>query len=493
MKTPASGRHYIAGSWIEGQGTAFISKNPLDNQIVWQGMAATRDEVHQACEAAQAALVSWKNLAFSERALYLQQFAREVDKRQQELARLISLENGKPLWESLTEVNAVIGKVAISIEAYRERNAEKIISNGPIKACLRYKPHGVAAILGPFNFPAHLSNGHIVPALLAGNTVVLKPSELTPAVAELIIQCWHAAGIPAGVINCVQGDAATGQYLLADRIQAVYFTGSYAVGQRIHQQFGNKPEIILALEMGGNNPLIIDSVNDINAAVYQTLLSAFISSGQRCSCARRVLIPATAMGDQFLEKLLKAAKTLHVGAFDQQPEPFMGPVISSEHAQGHLKAQQSLLDKGGEALLPMKLLAKNSGLLSPGIIEMTAVDNPDDTEIFAPLIQLYRYQDFEQAIDLANQTRYGLAAGLVSDDPAHYQTFYERIAAGLINWNRPTTGADSRLPFGGIGYSGNHRPSAYFATDYCTYPIASQEQSLLISPTSLLPGIVLDE
>ncbi|KTC97989.1 succinylglutamate-semialdehyde dehydrogenase [Legionella erythra] len=486
-----SGKHYIAGHWVEGSGLAFVSKNPATNEILWEGKAAATAEINQAAEAAHAALGSWSTCPMEERMIYLKAFADEVGQRRDELAKAIAMDNGKPFWEALTEVTAVIGKINLSIQAQLERNAEKITTASDSKSCLRYKPHGVVAVLGPFNFPAHLSNGHIVPALLAGNTVILKPSELTPLVAEMIMACWDATGIPAGVINCVQGDAATGKALLNADIQGVYFTGSYATGKRINQHFSERPEVILALEMGGNNPLIIDEIGDIEAAVYQTLLSSFITSGQRCTCARRLIIAQNATGDRFLDKLLAASRHLRVGDWTMQPEPFMGPVISHDHALGHLKAQDNLLQSGGKAILPMTLLKDESGLLSPGLIEMTRVSHPEDIELFAPLAQIYRYHDFDEALYLANQTRYGLAAGLLSDNAAHYQRFYQQVRAGLINWNKPTTGAASNLPFGGVGLSGNHRPSAYFAADYCSYPIASQEQEILQRPEQLLPGIFL--
>ncbi|MDI1353030.1 MAG: aldehyde dehydrogenase family protein, partial [bacterium] len=329
-------------------------------------------------------------------------------------------------------------------------------------------------------------------ALLAGNTILYKPSEQTPAVAEFIMDCWAQSELPSGVINCLQGDASCGEVLLAQPIQGVYFTGSYAAGLSIHQQFSMRPEVILALEMGGNNPLIIDEVEDITAAVYQTLLSTLITSGQRCTCARRIFVPLSLTGDQFLKHFIKACKQITIGSFEQEPTPFMGPVISHIQALKHLQAQKSLLAAGGESLLDMSLLTKYTGFLSPGIIDMTKVKNPKDEEIFAPLVQIYRYTHFDEAIELANQTRFGLAAGLLSDNEQNYQHFYQSIRAGLINWNRPTTGASSTLPFGGVGLSGNHRPSAYFAADYCSYPIASLEQSTLNTPTPLLPGIKLD-
>lgn len=487
----SSNGQYINGDWIKGKGIILESMNPAYGTVLWQGTMATEEEIDFAYESAYQALPHWARLSFAERSQAVKTFAQEVEKNKQLLAQLISLETGKPLWESHTEVNAVIGKINLSIQAYQERTWTKESQTAEAKAYLRYKPHGVVVVLGAFNFPAHLSNGHIVPALLAGNTVLYKPSELTPAVAEFIMNCWHNSGLPAGVINCVHGNVSCGKALLDQKIQGVYFTGSYATGLRIHQQFSNRPEVILALEMGGNNPLVIDELEDIDAAVYQTLLSSFLTAGQRCTCARRVMIPDSSLGDAFLHRLITASKSLKVGPFDSPVEPFMGPVIGYTHALKYLHAQKSLIELGGEPLVPMELLTEYTGLLSAGILDMTNVSHAPDEEIFAPLIQVYRYTHFDDAITLANNTKYGLSAGLLGDNQQHYEQFYQEVRAGLINWNRPTTGAASTLPFGGVGCSGNHRPSAYFAADYCAYPIASMEQATLSKPEQLLPGVTL--
>ena len=487
-----SGQHYLAGLWQAGTGDAMQSENPVTRQIIWEGKHATENDIEQAFQAARHAATHWAITSPEYRTKILHAFAAQVEKRRAQLAELISLETGKPLWESLTEVSAVVGKINLSIQACRERNAEKKTVNPDATACLRYKPQGVVAVLGAFNFPAHLSNGHIVPALLAGNTVIYKPSELTPAVAELIMHCWAESGVPAGVINCLQGSGQVGRSLLDKAVDGVFFTGSYQTGKRIHQQFAGRPEVILALEMGGNNPLVVDEVSDLDAAVYHTILSTMITAGQRCTCARRLLIQNNAAGDRFLQHFILACQKLRVGPYTMQPEPFMGSVISTQQALSHLQAQQTLLQKGGEALLKMTQLQENSALLSPGIIDMSSVNAPADEEIFAPLVQVYRYDHFDDAIRMANQTRYGLAAGLLSDSAQKYQQFYQQVKAGLINWNKPTTGAASSLPFGGVACSGNHRPSAYFAADYCAYPIASMESTHLTQPAQLLPGISLE-
>lgn len=481
--------HYIDGQWIVGDGDVFTSINPLTNETIWQGRMANTSDIHHAIHAAKKARTSWAELSFNERAAYILKFSELIKGIQDELAYHISLETGKPLWEAKTEVNAVIAKATISIEAHQDRLREKQVQQGNDLGHVRYKPLGVAVVLGPFNFPAHLSNGHIIPALLAGNTVILKPSELSPAVAELLLQCWHKTGIPPGVINGLQGDANTAKQLLQQDIQAVFFTGSYQTGLQINRLFSERPEVLLALEMGGNNPLIIEKTDSLPAALYNTVLSTLITAGQRCTCARRLFIKSDDAGDEFLQELIQWYQAVRVGAFTDSPEPFMGTVIRPEHARLHLNAQEKLQSMGGQSLVTMKLLRKNSALLSPGIIDMTKVSNPPDEEIFAPLVQIYRYEHLEQAITLANKTQYGLAAGIFTNNEQHYHLFYQQINAGLIYWNRPTTGALSTLPFGGIGHSGNHRPSAYFAADYCAYPIATLEQNTMTLPQQLLPGI----
>ncbi len=484
--------HYINGTWCLTEGAVLHSINPADGSVIWRGTCATEENIVEAADAAKQALRSWSFMRFEERAQITKEFAKTVESRRDALALLIAIETGKPLWEAHTEVTSVIAKIAISIQSFQERSWPKEMATPDATACLRYKPQGVVVVLGAFNFPAHLSNGHIVPALLAGNTIVYKPSELTPAVAEFIMECWHESGLPAGVMNCLQGGQEVGKTILSQDIQGVYFTGSYQTGLRIHQHFSDRPEIILALEMGGNNPLVIDEIKELNTAVYQTLLSTLITSGQRCTCARRVIVPNTAFGDEFLKRFIKACQSLAIGTYDQKPEPFMGPVISNNQALQLLNKQQELVTLGGSLLLNMQLLRQDTGLVSPGIIDVTHAKNPPDEEHFGPLVQIHRYNDFDSAISIANNTRFGLAAGLLSDSEAHYQQFYHGVRSGLINWNKPTTGAASTLPFGGVGLSGNHRPSAYFAADYCAYPVASMEHSVLTTPATLLPGIQLE-
>ncbi|MGV8843724.1 MAG: succinylglutamate-semialdehyde dehydrogenase [Pseudomonas sp.] len=484
--------HYIAGVWQAGQGESIDSLNPVTQAVLWTGQSATASQVDAAVVAARSAFPAWARSSLDERIAVLERFAVALKSHAEELARCIGEETGKPLWESATEVTSMANKVAISIQSYRERTGEKSAPLGDATAVLRHKPHGVVAVFGPYNFPGHLPNGHIVPALLAGNTVLFKPSEQTPKVAELTLQCWIEAGLPAGVLNLVQGARDTGMALAAHPdLDGLFFTGSSGTGHSLHQQFAGRPEKILALEMGGNNPLIVEPVADLNAAVYTIIQSAFISAGQRCTCARRLLVPQGEWGDALLARLLAVAATLQVGAFDATPTPFMGSVISLAAARALLKAQDQLIAQGAEALLAMHQPLENAALLTPGIIDVSALAERPDQEFFGPLLQVIRYADFDAAIREANATQYGLAAGLLSDSREHYQQFWLESRAGIVNWNKQLTGAASTAPFGGVGGSGNHRASAYYAADYCAYPVASLETETLSLPATLSPGVSL--
>lgn len=325
--------HYIAGQWQPGQGESLQSLDPVSQALLWQGQGATAAQVDAAVAAARGAFSLWAAHSLDGRIAVLERFAACLKSRADEVARAIGEETGKPLWEAATEVNSMVGKVAISIQSYRERTGEKSGPLGDATAVLRHKPHGVVAVFGPYNFPGHLPNGHIVPALLAGNCVLFKPSELTPKVAELTVKCWIEAGLPEGVLGLLQGGRETGVALAGHPgIDGLFFTGSSRTGNLLHAQFAGRPDKILALEMGGNNPLIVDQVADVDAAVYTIVQSAFISAGQRCTCARRLLVPQGEWGDALLARLVQVAGQLKVGRFDEQPAPFMGSVISLQAA-----------------------------------------------------------------------------------------------------------------------------------------------------------------
>ncbi|MGR4066825.1 succinylglutamate-semialdehyde dehydrogenase [Billgrantia sp. C5P2] len=481
----------IGGRWQPGEATTFTKCDPVSGETLWQGAAASDGQVAAAVEAARGAFPGWARLAFAERLSVVERFREQLETHREDLARAIAAETGKPLWEARTEVGAMIGKVAISVRAYQERTGERSREVGDTTAVLRHRPHGVMAVFGPYNFPGHLPNGHMVPALLAGNTVVFKPSEQTPLTADLTLQCWQQAGLPTGVINLVQGAAPVGQALSSHPgIDGLLFTGSARVGGLLNRQFADQMEKILALELGGNNPLVVKDVHDQDAAVLAILQSAFLSGGQRCTCARRLIVPEGQVGDHLLDALVDAIARLRVAGQFAEPAPFYGGLVSPEAAQGLLEAQDDLEALGGVVLARMECLAEGTSLLSPALIDVTGLPVPDE-EHFGPLLKVYRYRDWDHALELANDTRYGLAAGLIGGERGDWDDFLLRIRAGIVNWNRQTTGASGDAPFGGVGISGNHRPSAYYAADYCAYPVASMEAETLSLPDNLPPGVVL--
>ena len=480
-KIHARSENYIAGSWTEGLGQEMISYDPAYNTEIWRGRAATAAQVDKAVTAAKKATDSWALTSLESRLEILEKYKEILDANKAKLAQLIAQDAGKVLWDATGEATAMINKLAISIKAYYDRTPTRESVNGAIRTRLTHRPHGVMAVFGPYNFPGHLPNGHILPALIAGNTIVYKPSDLTPAVAAFMVEALVQAGLPEGVINLVQGGKDTGAALVDNKdIDGLLFTGSVRTGQFMAKQLLGRPGVIQALELGGNNPLIVHDVQDKDAAAAMTILSAFVSSGQRCTCARRLIVPVGQDGDAFIDNLVAMMDKISVGGWNYQAsnstEAFMGPVINKHSADHILQEHNALLAQGGKIIRPLERLEQGGAFLSAGLMDVTDL-NVEDKEIFGPFLQLYRSDTFEQAIALANNTRFGLASGLLSDNKDHYEAFYPRAKAGIVNWNQQLTGAASTAPFGGIGLSGNHRPSAYYAADYSAYAVASMENA----------------
>ncbi len=478
---------FIGGAWRQARGAVFTSTDPATGATVWEGAAADARDAGEAVGAARAAFRAWADRPRAERLEIARRFKAELEARAGDFARDLSRETGKPLWETKAELGSMAGKIEISITAAEERTGERESKTGFGRAVLRHRPHGVMAVLGPFNFPGHLPNGHIVPALIAGDTVVFKPSEETPLAGELMVRAWEAAGLPAGVLNLVQGGRDTGAAVLEQDIDGLLFTGSAGAGRHFRRAFVDRPEVILALELGGDNPLVVWDAADLAAAAAIVAQSAFVTTGQRCSCARRLIVPRGAAGDEVVEATAALADRLRVGRWDDAEEPFMGPLISARAAENARKAVEGLTSGGAGVV---RGLAVDGAFVTPAILDVEGRNAPDE-EIFAPVLQVRRADSFEQAIDLANATCFGLSAGLVSDDPARWETFLNRSRAGVVNWNRPTTGAAGSMPFGGLGESGNHRPSAYYAADYCAYPVASFEAPAVRDTTNEIRGLKL--
>ena len=453
-----------------------ISTEPATGAEVWSGDAG---DAATEVAAARAAFPEWAAHSIAYRIEALRRFANEVRSRERDLADLIARETGKPLWEARTEVGAVINKVEISATAYMDRTPMRKLEGAlGSKIAIRHKPHGVLAVLGPYNFPAHLPNGHIVPALIAGNTVVFKPSEKTPATGAMLVDCFRAAGIPDGAIRLLVGGPDEGRALAGEPgIDGLLFTGSVRAGVALHQQFADAPHKILALELGGNSPIVVWNAKNLDAAAAIIVQSAFLSAGQRCTAARRLIVEDSKQ-EKLVEKITALIDRLIVDHPHADPQPFMGPVIDNAAAH-HLQEQWvELMMRGGKPIRRLDRPYEDRPYLTPALIDVTDVRDRPDEEMFGPVLQMIRVPDFEAAIAEANNTRFGLAASLIGGTPEMYDQFWTQVRSGVINWNKPTNGAPSNAPFGGVGLSGNHRPSAYYAADYCAYPVTSSEAEL---------------
>lgn len=450
-----------------------ISTEPATGATLWRGPIS---DVETEVGLARGAWAEWAARPLAVRAESLRRFVNVVRGRSEELADTISRETGKPLWEGRTEIESVMAKVEISINSYSERTSQRRIDGAMGgRTALRHKPHGVLAVLGPYNFPMHLPNGHIVPALLAGNAVVFKPSEKTPASGAKLVECFHAAGIPTGVVRLVIGGPEEGKALAGSAgIDGLLFTGSARTGIALNRQFADMPNKILALEMGGNNPIIVWDATDLYSAAIIVIQSAFMTAGQRCTAARRLIV-RDGLHEPLMVQIKRLTERLIVAEPHSEPAPFMGPVIDNDVADQLEESFLALIMKGGVPILHMERPIPGRPFLTPSIIDMTDAHDRPDMELFGPILQVIRVPDFEAALAEANNTRYGLAASLIGGTPQLYDQFWANARAGIVNWNKPTNGASSKAPFGGIGLSGNHRPSAYYAADYCAYPVVSSE------------------
>ncbi len=441
--------------------------------MLWKGNEGDADAM---VANARRAWPTWAAMPLTSRIEAVRRYANRIRGQSDQLAELIARETGKPIWEARTEVEAVINKIDISVKAYAERTSQRQLTSQPnMRAALRHKPHGVLAVLGPYNFPAHLPNGHIVPALIAGNTIIFKPSEKTPAVGEFLVDAFNKSGLPNGVVNILQGGPSVGKQLTANEdLDGVLFTGSAQTGIALNRQFADRPDKLLALEMGGNNPIIVWDTDDVHSAAVLVVQSAYLTAGQRCSAASRLIVKDE-LYDRVVKEVKRIADRLIIDEPFSKPAPFMGPVIDNQVADGLTESFLALMSAGGKPIKHMARPIDDRPFLTPAIIDVTDMKERPDIELFGPILQVIRVADFDEAIAEANNTRYGLSASLIGGAATQYDQFWSSSRAGIVNWNKMTVGASSEGPFGGVGLSGNHRPSAYYAADYCAYPVVSME------------------
>ncbi len=483
---------FVAGRFVASREDAasgvLVRVSPRDFGDVVARHAFRPSAVDEAVEAARAAFMPWARLSAQDRARYVLALKNAIAARSEAFARLIAREVGKPLWEARSEVSAALNKIDITLSDGLALVAAREMGSSAQR--YDFRPHGVAAVLGPFNFPLHLVHGHVVPALLTGNSVVVKPSELAASVGQLYAECFEAAQFPPGVFNLVQGDGSVGAKLAAHPdVDAVMLTGSYEVGQAIKRATLDQPHKLLALELGGHNPAIVLADANLEKAVHDVLWGAFVSAGQRCSgtavaMVERSLLPA------FQALLLEKLDKLVVG--DPFDSVFMGPLVS-EAARARFLEQLARAEGEGVALLreAQCVAGLNGAYVTPSVHLLSELRGRDyeTEELFGPDLALLPIDDLDEAIHTANASPYGLSASVFTARREVFEHALLGLRYGCVNWNVPTCGASSRLPFGGTRKSGNHRPAALFSTLYCSYPVATLEGPGELDVASLSPGI----
>jgi succinylglutamic semialdehyde dehydrogenase len=481
----------VAGSFCEPPRTDGVieDRSPADLTVLLGRHGWAVDQVDRAVEAARAAQPLWAARPLADRAALVRRIGEVLAAHEEDLARAIALDVGKPLWEARAEAQASAAKAAITVD-----DGLKLVSSfpapGQANAECRFRPLGVAAVLGPFNFPVHLPNGHVLPALACGNTVVMKPSEIAPYAAEVYARFLVEAGMPAGVFNLVQGPGPVGAKLAAHpEVDAVLFTGSWSVGHAIQRACLGETKL-LALEMGGKNAAIVLRDADLDKAVYDAIFSAFVSAGQRCTAASRLIVEGPpARADAIAARVAAAAQRLSIG-HPLREGVFMGPLAS----EGALAKFLAGVRSAPEPVLEPRPLSPD-GLrgcyATPGVhrVRERTGSAYEREELFGPDLAVYHASSAEEAVAIANATEYGLAASVHSKSRDAFERCLSHLECGVVNWNAPTVGASGRLPFGGLKRSGNHRPAGLFSTLYCAAPVAVLHGQERLDRARLAPGI----
>ncbi|MGK5082231.1 aldehyde dehydrogenase family protein [Bdellovibrionota bacterium FG-1] len=462
----------------------WICRNPGDLQDEIARVSYSYVSVNEAAEAAHRAFASWRLTPPTQRAELLKKYQAALGRRQEALIEIMAREVGKPLWEAKDEVLAMIadvdGVLGEGMQGVANLELSDVIAR--TRGVCRYRPLGVIAVIGPFSSPGQLPGEQIVAALATGNTVIFKPSEKAPIVGQIITECIEEAGFPAGVFNLVQGEREVGRRLCVhEKVAAVLFTGSYEVGTRIKQDTLQQHWKRVVLAMSGKNATIIWDDADLDIAVRQTLFSAFVTAGQRCSSTSRVIVHQSRVSE-FVDRLHTQAKGFSIG--HPLESPFMGPLVDAGAVDRYLKFIGIAGREGCEIVMRGKALelAWKGHYVAPTIcvVQDNSIDAArksvyQQTELLAPNVAITAVAEVEQAIALSNATQYGWVASVFTKQRAIYEKMGESLEMGLINWNVPTTTVSSRLPVGGLKKSGNHFPAGLLSTRNCTYPVSSLE------------------
>jgi acyl-CoA reductase-like NAD-dependent aldehyde dehydrogenase/4-aminobutyrate aminotransferase-like enzyme/GNAT superfamily N-acetyltransferase len=465
--------NYIGGEWVmPTSGAAFHSVDPASpGEVVFEAVSSP-EHAALAVTAAADAWEDWARLSSEERVEGLRRFAKALERRIEPMAQAVTLEMGKVLREARVEARSLQDRIELVARDQLPRVAPWE-APGVDGEC-RYHPLGVIAVIGPFNFPLHLVHAHVIPALATGNTVVIKPSERCPLTAQRYVEAFAEAGLPP-VVQLVQGTADVGRALIAaPELRGVAFTGSWPTGHAIQRALIDRPEVLVALEMGGQNMALVLDDADLDQALEGVLLGAYLTTGQRCTGTSRVLVQR-GVAQAFTKRLVAAARDLPWGA--PSSDVFMGPMASVADRDRVDALCAAGVAAGAEVLLAAA--RREGGAWRGPSVHRIAADHDSQytrDEVFGPDLAITVVEDLNEAISVVRSSNYGLSVSLFSADSASLEEVYLRTSVGCVNWNRSTNRASGAFPFGGLGRSGNHRPAGAGAVHYTTYPVQLQWQ-----------------
>ena len=469
---------YINGAFVRHGGETFTSHNPAkSNEVV---MTAYEHDAHvdAAVEAAHQARRRWARgdaplspegyrEALSHRVKALKAVAALVPEHQARIAEAISIEMGKPLAEAMVEAGSIKSKIEGVINQLGQ-TLPAAPEGAPGEQ--RFHPLGVVTVIGPFNFPVHLLNTHVIPALLTGNTVIIKPSEVTPLCGQRYMELFHAAQFPAGVLNMVQGRGRIGASLVAHSgINGIIFTGSYETGRKIRQCTFDQPAKKVCLELGGKNPAIVLDDANLEQATREILLGALLTTGQRCTATSRV-IATRHIAPLLKQKLINAFKRISpLSPFD--PHCFLGPLANEASKSRFFELLERGRSEGAEVWVESQSI-DGGAFVTPSIYGVSGHEGYLEHELFGPHISFQVVEDEQEALQWASNNSYGLSASIFTQREESFERFFDEVSAGVLNWNRSTNGASGLLPFGGVGKSGNWHAAGSEGARLGTYPVA---------------------
>ncbi len=488
--------NFIGGAFVAPSGKALVSRNPAADGAVVFETGYTVGAVADAAAAAHTAQQGWARLSAAERWAALDKFKAAIAASADALADAIVIETGKIRSEAKLEVQTLLNRFELVRAAMAADLKPGQVAPGEH---LRYQALGVVGVIGPFNYPLHLCHAHVIPALAAGNTVIVKPSDITPLCGQRYAQCAQAAGLPAGVLNVVIGAGEVGAAMVvAPQLRGLCFTGSWTVGKRILEAATDRPELLIALEMGGKNMCVVLDDCALRQAVHEVAVGGYLSAGQRCTGTDRVLVHRK-IADRFIAALAQVARSLKFGN-PEDGSVFAGP-LATHGALTKLETALEVAKKAGaEAIVPG--VRQAGGYYRAASLHRLPdgthhVPGYTDHEVFGPDLCVEVIDADDEAIAVIDASPYGFANAVFTGSAARFEEFAARTQSGILNRNRSTNLASAKLPFGGVGKSGNYRPAGAWAHRNMVAPVAVLENVLgavTVHPhlAAHLPAIDLD-